>query len=148
MLKVRARGFSLIELLIVIAVISILAGIALPRLRGTQEEGGIAQAKSDLRTLQTAMESYYIHTGAYPAALTGLTSAVPNIIGSVLPTDPFKVGVNYVLATDGAAPVNYYVIYSVGTAGVGTASVTAAGVASDTSTAIYVTNGSPKDTSP
>ncbi len=144
----RKKGFTLIELLIVIAVISILVGIALPRFRGMQEEGKIAQAKGELRTLQTAMESYYIHTGAYPAALTSLTSAIPNIIGSALPTDPFKVGTNYVLATDGATPVKYYVIYSVGTAGDGTAAVTTAGVASDTSTAIYITNGSPRDTSP
>ncbi len=143
------KGFTLIELLIVIAVISILIGIALPRFRGMQDEGNIAKAKGELRTLQTAMESYYIHnSNAYPSALSSLTSAVPNIIGSALPTDPFKVGTNYVLATDGATPVKYYVIYSVGTAGDGAASVTAAGVASDTSTAIYITNGSPRDTSP
>jgi general secretion pathway protein G len=142
------KGFTIIELLIVIAVISILVGIALPRFRGMQDEGKIAQAKGELRTFQTAMESYCIHTGAYPAALTSLTTAVPNIIGSVLPTDPFKAGTNYVLATDGATPVKYYVIYSVGTAGTGTATVTAAGVASDTTTAIYITNGSPADATP
>ena len=63
------RGFTIIELLIVIAVISILIGIALPRFRGMQEEGKIAQAKGELRTLQTAVESYYIHnSNTYPAA--------------------------------------------------------------------------------
>ncbi|UCD15446.1 MAG: prepilin-type N-terminal cleavage/methylation domain-containing protein, partial [Candidatus Omnitrophota bacterium] len=51
-------GFTLIELLIVIAVISILLSIALPRFRGMQEEGNIAKAKGELRTLQTAVESY------------------------------------------------------------------------------------------
>lgn len=73
------KGFTLIELLIVIAVISILIGIALPRFKGMQEEGKIAQAKAELRTLQTAVESYYIHNNnTYPAtgaawqtALTG-----------------------------------------------------------------------------
>lgn len=139
------KGFTLIELLIVIAVISILIGIALPRFRGMQEEGKIAQAKGELRTLQTAVESYYIHNNnALPATLAVLTSATPNIIGSALPTDPFTSGSNYGYST----ATNYYVIYSVGTAGNGTASVTAAGVASDTSTAIYVTNGSPRDTTP
>ncbi|MFA4889687.1 MAG: type II secretion system protein [Candidatus Omnitrophota bacterium] len=146
----RNRAFTIIELLIVIAVIAILVGIALPRFKGMQDEGNIAKAKGELRTLQTAIESYYIHnSNAYPAALTTLTSAIPNIIGSALPTDPFKVGTNYVLATDGATPVKYYVIYSVGTAGTGTASVTTAGVASDSeSSVIYVTNGAPRDTTP
>jgi hypothetical protein len=110
-----------------------------------QDEGNIARAKGELRTLQTAVESYYIHNNnALPANLAALTSAVPNIIGSALPTDPFTSGSNYGYSTAGS----YYVIYSVGTAGNGTASVTAAGVASDTSTAIYVTNGSPRDTTP
>ncbi len=146
---VRLKGFTLIELLIVIAVISILIGIALPRFKGMQDEGNIAKAKGELRTLQTGMESYYIHnSNAYPSALSNLTSATPNIIGSALPTDPFRVGTNYVLASDGATPAKYYIIYSVGTAGDGTATVTTAGAASDTSTAIYVTNGSPRDTSP
>ncbi len=144
------KGFTLIELIIVIAVIAILIGIALPRFKGMQDEGNIAKAKGELRTLQTAIESYYAHNNnAYPSALSSLTTAVPNIIGSTLPTDPFKVGTNYVLATDGATPVKYYVIYSVGTAGTGTASITTAGVASDSeSSVIYVTNGSPKDTTP
>jgi general secretion pathway protein G len=141
----RRNGFTLIELLIVIAVIAILIGIALPRFRGMQEEGKIAQAKGELRTLQTAVESYYIHNNnTLPANLAALTSATPNIIGSALPTDPFTSGSNYGYAT----ATNYYVIYSVGTAGTGTAAVTAAGVASDTTTAIYVTNGSPRDTTP
>lgn len=143
----KKKGFTLIELLIVIAVISILIGIALPRFRGMQEEGKIAQAKGELRTLQTAMESYCIHNGSYPAALSTLTTAVPKIVGEI-PDDPFKSGSTYVLGTDGGSPVKYYIIYSVGTAGDGTASVTAAGVAGDTSTAIYVTNGSPKDATP
>ena len=60
------RGFTLIELMIVMAVIAILIGIALPQFRGMQEEGLVAQAKAELMTLKTAVESYYIHTGAYP----------------------------------------------------------------------------------
>ena len=150
MFNKRCKGFTIIELLIVIAVISILVGIALPRFRGMQEEGKIAQAKGELRTLQTAMESYYIHnSNAYPAVLSSLTSAVPNIIGSALPTDPFKVGTNYGYTLDTATPPKYYVIYSVGIAGTGTATISTAGVAADTeSSVIYVTNGAPHDITP
>lgn len=142
----RRKGFTLIELIIVIAVISILIGIALPRFRGMREEGLIAQAKGELRTLQTAVESYYIHNGSLPSTFPNdLESANPNIIGTTAPTDPFTSGSDYGWATNG----NYYVIYSVGSgATAGSASVTAAGVASDTQECIYVTNGSPKDSTP
>lgn len=147
----RKKGFTIIELLIVITVIAILVGIALPRFRGMQDEGNINKAKAELRTLQTAIESYYIHNAnTYPTALSSLTSATPNIIGASLPTDPFNGTSNYGYATDGASPVKYYVIYSVGTGGNGSASVSTAGVVTETngSSCIYITNGSSKDTQP
>lgn len=109
------KGFTLIELLIVIAVISILIGIALPRFRGMREEGMIAQAKGELRTLQTAVESYYIHNGAYPAEGTwpvDIEGATPNVIGTNAPGDPFNPGSDY--GYDASANGKYYVIYSVG----------------------------------
>jgi general secretion pathway protein G len=145
------KGFTIIELLIVIAVIAILVGIALPRFRGMQEEGKITQAKGELRTLQTAVESYYIHNNnTYPTALANLTSATPNIIGAALPTDPFNATSDYGVAIDGASPVKYYVLYSVGPGGNGSAAVSTAGVVTETNGAscIYVTNGATKDTQP
>jgi len=109
----KTKAFTLIELLIVIAVISILIGIALPRFKGMQLEGNIAKAKGELRTLQTAVESYYIHNGSYPANFpSDLETANPNIIGSDAPTDPFMSGNDYGFAISGNG--NYYVIYSAG----------------------------------
>ncbi len=142
------KGFTLIELLIVIAVISILIGIALPRFRGMQEEGNIAKAKGELRTLQTAVESYYIHNNnTYPTALSSLTTATPNIIGSSLPTDPFTSGSNYGYAQ--STNVRYYVIYSVGVGGNGSATIGDTGTITETngSSCIYVSNAV-RDTQP
>ena len=63
------KAFTLIELMIVMAVMAILIGIALPSFRGMKEEGNIAKAEGELRTLQTAVESYAIHhSDAYPAS--------------------------------------------------------------------------------
>jgi prepilin-type N-terminal cleavage/methylation domain-containing protein len=88
--KKNARGFTLIELLIVLAVIGILIGIALPRFKGMQDEGNIAKAKGELRTLQTAVESFVVHNaGALPADLNALLAATPKILDTV-PNDPFK----------------------------------------------------------
>ncbi len=92
------RAFTLIELMIVMAVIAILVGIALPQFRGMQEEGLIAQAKAELMTLKTAVESYYIHTGAYPADSatwqSALITASPIIVRAVL-IDPFTASAQY-----------------------------------------------------
>lgn len=140
------RGFTLIELLIVIAVISILIGIVLPRFRGMQDEGNIAKAKGELRTLQTAIESYYIHNGSYPVDSgtwqSALTSATPLIVGTAL-TDPFAAsGAEYQLVYD--TNTQYYAIYSVGAGGDGSvSSVSTAGVVAESngSSCIYIANG-------
>lgn len=145
----RRKGFTILELLIVIAVIGVLVGIAMPRFKGIQDEGNIAKAKGDLRTLQTAMESYLMHnSNAFPTTLTTLTTASPQIISSV-PKDPFTSGSEYVLVK-GTAP--YYTIYSVGPARNGscTAPADTTGVVTETngSSCIYITNGTPVDTTP
>lgn len=145
----RRKGFTIIELLIVIAVIAILVGIALPRFKGMQDEGKIAQAKGELRTLQSAVESYYIHqSNTYPTALSFLTGATitPNLLGNALPTDPFNGTSNYGYATNGS----YYTAYSVGTGGNGSVSVNSAGNITETNGAscIYVTNGNSRDAQP
>jgi general secretion pathway protein G len=154
----RDKSFTIIELLIVIAVIAILVGVALPRFRGMQEEGKIAQAKGELRTLQTAVESYYIHnSNTYPAEATWstlLTGASPNIIGSAVPTDPFNGTNNYGYKIDTGSPAKYYVVWSVGPKGSTVCTgctVSTAGTVAETAggeSCIYVTNGSPRDTQP
>jgi general secretion pathway protein G len=142
------KGFTLIELLIVIAVISILVSIALPRFRGMQDEGNIAKAKGELRTLQTAVESYYIHNdNVYPPNLGALTTQIPLIVAN-LPTDPFTTASNYGYSVSGNG--EYYVIYSVGPAKNGSAGVGGTGgiTESNGNSCIYVTNGNDIDSRP
>ena len=132
----QRKGFTIIELLIVIAVISILVGIALPRFRGMQEEGFIAQAKGELRTLQSAQESLFIHTGDYTEDLDDFITA-----------DPFTAATNYV--SDVSPDGRYYVIYSVGPGGNGTASIADTAVITEVNgtSCIYVSNAQ-RDTTP
>ena len=143
------KGFTILELLIVIAVISILVGIALPRFRGMREEGLIVQAKGELRTLQTAVESYYIHNNNvypnnYPA---DIEDATPDIIGPDAPEDPFNPGNDYGYFRGGTNN-QYYVIYSVGPDGNGSAAISsdeASEINGDS--CIYVSNVG-RDTTP
>ncbi len=55
-LKGRNRGFTLVELLIVVAILGVLAAIVLPNVTGLTDEGQVEAAKAELVTVQTAMD--------------------------------------------------------------------------------------------
>ncbi len=60
------KAFTLIELLIVVAIIAILAAIAVPNFLEAQTRSRVSRAMNDLRTISLAMESYYVDNGGYP----------------------------------------------------------------------------------
>jgi|GEM_PF-1503414 len=114
------KGFTILEILVVLSVIAILIGIAVPRLKGMQDQANISKAKAELKTLQAAIVSYYTNSSpnAYPptsttVATTSLITATPQIISTAL-YDPWGATAtteyNYVLSANG----QYYVISSVG----------------------------------
>jgi type II secretion system protein G len=62
----KATGFSLIELLIVVAVIGVLAGIAIPTLLSAVHRGKQKRTMADVRAIAVAMESYASDNDAFP----------------------------------------------------------------------------------
>jgi general secretion pathway protein G len=71
----HARGFTLAELMVGLAVIGILLVVALPFYKGYRERMAISQAENDIVAISLAVRNYWLDTRAYPASLAdiGLT---------------------------------------------------------------------------
>lgn len=102
------KGFTLIEMLIVVAVIGVLASLVLVGLGPVQRQGRDARRIQDLRQVQTGLELYFVKNGEYPptqdwAALT--TTLLGAGVGiSNVPKDP-TTSQTYVYGSDGVSYV-------------------------------------------
>lgn len=69
---VRARGFTLMELLIVLVLIGLLAGLAAPVVTGSIQNARESTLKESLHNMRKAIDDYYADTGSYPDTLEAL----------------------------------------------------------------------------
>ena len=101
----RARGFTLVELLAVIAIISILMSIVMVSISGSKAKSRDARRISDIRTIQLALAQYYNDNYMYPKNIYALTSAgaAPNngLVGAYMPVVPYDPQISGV-CTDGS----------------------------------------------
>jgi type IV pilus assembly protein PilE len=100
----RFNGFSLIELLVVVAIMGILAAIALPAYRDYVIRGKLTEAYSLLGAQRVKMEQYYQDVRDYTNACTGTTVAFPLPVGDYFTLGCGNLGVNsYTITATGIA---------------------------------------------
>lgn len=75
MRKLNQKGFTIIELLVVIVIIGILVALALPNLFSAQARGRDSDRKNELKNLQQRLETHFGDNDQYPTTLAGLSPA-------------------------------------------------------------------------
>lgn len=78
------KGFTLIELMIVIAIIGILAAIAIPQFSAYRKRAFNSSAQSDVRNLATAQEAYYVDNSMYTSDTALLAASYGYMPGSMV----------------------------------------------------------------
>jgi general secretion pathway protein G len=70
------RGFTLLEIIVVVAIIAILASYIAPKIAGRVDDARISKAKSDIRVLESSLELYKLDNFLYPSNEQGLEALV------------------------------------------------------------------------
>lgn len=83
--KMNCRGFTLIELMVVIVILGILAGLIVPRIMGRPEEAKQLKAKLTIEALETSLRLYKLDNGSYPTTEQGLEALVQTPDSGVVP---------------------------------------------------------------
>ena len=108
------KGFTLIELMIVVVILGLLATIIMPKILGRPEQARRVKAKADIRSIQSALALFKTDTGRFPSTSEGLEALVnnPGIKGynsdgylDAVPVDPW--GNKYIYMSPGVHSKDY-----------------------------------------
>ena len=127
------QGFTLVEIMIVVAIIALLAAIAIPNLLRAKMTSNDALAKATLRAMSTAAESYgTANNGNYPGNESSLTGATPPYLNSAYCANSVGSGLaGYIYNCSGMSTSGYTITatpVSVGSSGSTTETITTGGV--------------------
>ncbi|MGV6816489.1 MAG: type II secretion system major pseudopilin GspG [Thiotrichales bacterium] len=74
--KTTQKGFTLIEVMVVVVILSILAAVVVPRIMDNPDKARVTKAKQDIRVLETALNAYRLDNFQYPTTDQGLDALV------------------------------------------------------------------------
>lgn len=103
------KGFTLIELVVVILILAILAALIVPRIVGRTDDAKRAKAASDISTLRSQVQVYKVDVGSFPEQLMDLRTRPSEgadgwrgpYLDKELPTDPWGNEYDYQVTSDG-----------------------------------------------
>jgi general secretion pathway protein G len=78
-------GFTLLEILVVVFILSLLAAIVAPRIIGRTDDARIAEAKVQIRNIETALKLYKMDNGFYPETQQGLDALIEKPASGTMP---------------------------------------------------------------
>ena len=87
-MRQKSQGFTLIEVMVVVVILSILAAIIVPKVMDRPDTARLVKAKSDIRALESALNLYKLDNFDYPSTDEGLEALVPKYIDR-LANDPW-----------------------------------------------------------
>lgn len=81
----RSKGFTLIEVMVVVVILGILAAIIVPKIMSRPEQARIVKVKQDLMAVQSALDLYKLDNGFYPSTDQGLDALVKKPTADPIP---------------------------------------------------------------